>query len=78
MKRGCDLEVDLLSRLLPVVTSDIFQPADILNRLLAEFMSATRPSVAIRLTPTIFQVRCFSLFLFYSFVLPSLTHEWRP
>jgi len=56
MKRGVDYEVELLSRLLPIVTCDVFLPADILNRLLAEFMSASRPLVAISLTPTIFQV----------------------
>ena len=55
MKRGTDYEVGLLSQIMPVITCDIFLPADILNRLLAEFMSA-RSTVAINLTETIFEV----------------------
>ena len=60
MKHGTDCEVDLLGHIMPTVTRDIFQPADILNRLLIEFMSG-RPRVATSLTRTIFQVIPFSL-----------------
>ncbi|XP_046649350.1 huntingtin-like isoform X2 [Daphnia pulicaria] len=55
MKRGTDLEAELLGRIMPVITCDIFPPADILNRILSEFITA-RPTVACCLTPTIFKV----------------------
>ncbi len=55
MKRGTDLEADLLGRIMPIITCDIFPPADILNRILNEFMTA-RPAVAFSLSPTIFKV----------------------
>ena len=56
MKRGSDYEAELFSQIMPIIVCDIFPPADILNRLLAAFMSA-RPFVAFCLTPTIFRVR---------------------
>lgn len=55
MKRGTDAEAELLGRVMPVITCDIFPPADILNRILSEFITA-RPTVAYSLTPTIFKV----------------------
>ncbi|EFX77022.1 hypothetical protein DAPPUDRAFT_106588 [Daphnia pulex] len=55
MKRGTDREAELLGRIMPVITCDIFPPADILNRILSEFITA-RPTVACCLTPTIFKV----------------------
>lgn len=55
MKRGTDREAEILGQIMPVITCDIFPPADILNRILSEFITA-RPSVACCLTPTIFKV----------------------
>lgn len=55
MKRGTDSEAELIGRIMPVITCDIFPPADILNRILNEFMTA-RPTVASSLAPTIFKV----------------------
>ena len=55
MKRVTDQEAQLLGSLLPTITCDIFSPADILNRVLSEFMSS-RPLVAYNLAPTLFKV----------------------
>ena len=55
MKRGTDQEALLLGTIMPTITCDIFPPADILNRILSEFMTS-RPLVAYNLTPTIFKV----------------------
>ncbi|XP_057364436.1 huntingtin-like isoform X1 [Daphnia carinata] len=55
MKRGTDKEAEILGQIMPVITCDIFPPADILNRILSEFMTA-KPTVACCLTPTIFKV----------------------
>lgn len=55
MKRGTDQEARLLGTIMPTITCDIFPPADILNRILSEFMTS-RPLVAYNLTPTIFKV----------------------
>lgn len=55
MKRGTDAEAEFLGRIMPVIACDIFPPADILNRILSEFMTA-RQEVACSLTPTIFKV----------------------
>lgn len=64
MKRGTDEEADLLGRVMPILTCDIFPPADILNRILSEFMSSRTP-VAYSLTPTIFKVPSFCFFCFF-------------
>lgn len=67
MKRGSDYEAELLSPVMPIIVCDIFPPADILNRLLAAFMSA-RPLVAFCLTPTIFKVNAvLSIFISVQF-----------
>ena len=56
MKRGTDAEAELFGRVMPVITCDIFPPADILNSILSEFITA-RSTVAYNLTPTIFKVK---------------------
>lgn len=55
IKRGTDSDASIIGRIMPAIISDMFSPADVLNRVLSEFITA-RPAAARCLTPTIFKV----------------------